>query len=646
MIDFVALQTALAGQYFLERELGRGGMGVVYLAREIRLDRPVAVKVLPPALAAQEHLRTRFLREARTAAKLAHPHIVPVHRVDEVGPFVYLTMGYVDGGTLADRLRERGGTLPPADVVRIVREVGWALAYAHARGVVHRDVKPDNILLDRESGRALVTDFGIAHISDVAPAERLTGEGLVMGTALYMSPEQAAGEPIDGRSDLYALGVVAYQALAGRPPFEASSAHALLAKHLTQEPPPLSSAIPARLARAVRQCLGKRADERPSTGEALAELLEQALPTERALPAPLRLWLEARDPFFALYALWSAVAGMAGAISLVRIIAGAEQDPTFALACLLAVLAPAVPLGIRLVTRTLGIVHAGYGIAELRTAVRQRDERARADGAQELSPVPVWLARLLRLLAYGSAIACFAILLIFLSTLRADATGQIPREQLPEIQRVLRWLWGCFVLVVVSNVLGNALGVTWPTHSGRGTLHRVQRRFWESRPAGWLVSRMARRRTTPAAFADRHTEHAIGLAADELLAALPDTARHQLGDVPQILRGLAREAEGMRERADALGRRLGELDAPGPSGAADRRAAVRDELRAARDQALGRRDAAVTALEAVRLDLLRVHAAVTPSALTDVVERARLLGGIVDAGSLRRTAADAHAPAG
>src|SRR5690349_14764649 len=200
-MDFIALQTALAGQYFLERELGRGGMGVVYLAREVRLDRPVAVKVLPPALAARPELRERFLREARTAAKLAHPNIVPIYRVDEAGEFVYLVMGYVDGGSVGDRLRERG-TIPAAEVMRLVREVGWALAYAHARGVVHRDVKPDNILLDRETGRALVTDFGIAQVSGAeAVGGAITDEGHVMGTAHYMSPEQAAGEPVDGRSD-------------------------------------------------------------------------------------------------------------------------------------------------------------------------------------------------------------------------------------------------------------------------------------------------------------------------------------------------------------------------------------------------------------------------------------------------------------
>src|SRR5688500_12852214 len=301
LMDFIALQTALAGQYFLERELGRGGMGVVYVARESRLDRPVAITVLPPALATRPELRERFLREARTAAQLSHPNVVPVYRVDEAGEFVFLVMGYVDGGSLGDRLRERG-TLPAADVGRIVREVGGALA--HARGVVHRDVKPDTILLDRETGRALVTDFGIAQVSGPGGGS-ITGEGLVMGTAQYMSPEQAAGEPLDGRSDLYSLGVVAYQALAGHPPFDAPTVAALLAKHLTLAPPPLPAAgVPARLGQVVLACLAKTPDERPATGETPADLLD-AIESERTLPAPLRAFAEARDPLLALYAVWA-----------------------------------------------------------------------------------------------------------------------------------------------------------------------------------------------------------------------------------------------------------------------------------------------------------------------------------------------------
>src|SRR5215208_3288009 len=189
---FLDFQRALAGQYSIERELGRGGMGVVYLAREVRLDRPVAIKVLPPALAARGDLRERFLREARTAARLSHPNVVPIFDVDEAGAFVYFAMAYVDGETLGERVRARG-PLPAHEAARVLREAAWALAYAHARGIVHRDVKPDNIMLERGSGRVLVMDFGIAQ---VAADGAVTGEGLVMGTAQFMSPEQAAGEPL------------------------------------------------------------------------------------------------------------------------------------------------------------------------------------------------------------------------------------------------------------------------------------------------------------------------------------------------------------------------------------------------------------------------------------------------------------------
>ncbi|HEY9384549.1 MAG TPA: serine/threonine-protein kinase, partial [Gemmatimonadales bacterium] len=239
--EFLELQAALAGEYSLQRELGRGGMGVVYLARDVQLDRDVAIKVLPAHLAGTPSARQRFLREARMAAGLSHPHIVPIHRVSEADGFVFFVMSYVEGETLGERRRTRG-PLPPAEAMRVLREVAWALAYAHGRGIVHRDVKPDNILLEAATGRALVTDFGIAHGGDDALSA--SDAGNVMGTAHFMSPEQAAGEPLDGRSDLYALGVVGFLAVSGRLPFEAANLPALLLRQASEEPPSVTRAAP------------------------------------------------------------------------------------------------------------------------------------------------------------------------------------------------------------------------------------------------------------------------------------------------------------------------------------------------------------------------------------------------------------------
>src|SRR5690348_4110732 len=234
--EFLALQDFLAGRYSIERELGRGGMGIVLLARDVALDRPVAIKLLPPHLAAIPEARDRFLQEARTAAGLSHPDIVPIHLVEAHGDLVFFVMGYVDGETLRERV-ERAGPLSPRLAMKLLQEVAWALAYAHQRGLIHRDVKPDNIMIERATERALVTDFGIA----LGKREGQSGGGVgtVIGTARYMSPEQACGEPVDARSDVYALGATFFYALTGRAPFEGATLPAILAKQVS-EPRPAS----------------------------------------------------------------------------------------------------------------------------------------------------------------------------------------------------------------------------------------------------------------------------------------------------------------------------------------------------------------------------------------------------------------------
>jgi len=279
--ELAALADALAGQYSVEREIGRGGMGIVYLARDLKLDRPVAIKTLPPHLAGNADVRERFLREARTAAHLSHPNIVPIHRADEIAGQVFFVMGYVDGESLAQRIQTLGRP-PFAETVAQLRDVALALGYAHARGVVHRDVKAENILIERLTDRAVVTDFGIARLAE---SKQLTATGQVLGTVHYMSPEQVSGETIDGRSDVYALGVVAFLALSGRFPFDSDTPSAILVSHVTRAAPRLRDVapdVPTMLASIVDRCLAKSAADRFETCGALAAALLDAQPDAAA----------------------------------------------------------------------------------------------------------------------------------------------------------------------------------------------------------------------------------------------------------------------------------------------------------------------------------------------------------------------------
>jgi len=273
------LTQALGSAYTLEGEIGRGGMGVVFTARDERLKRQVAVKVLPPELAFREEIRLRFLREAETAASLSHPHIVPIHSVGE-GPdgLVYFVMAYVDGESLGAKLKRRG-RLPPDEARRIMLETADALGAAHSLGIIHRDVKPDNILLEGSRGRVVVTDFGIAKaLSSTTAGATLTGTGVAIGTPHYMSPEQAAGDrEIDGRSDIYSLGVVAYQMLTGELPFHAPTVPGILLKHITEQAPLITDKrrdVPEELAACVMRSLEKDPEDRWPTADALRRALE------------------------------------------------------------------------------------------------------------------------------------------------------------------------------------------------------------------------------------------------------------------------------------------------------------------------------------------------------------------------------------
>ncbi len=271
------LADVLTGSYEIEGEIGRGGMGIVFSARDVKLKRRVAIKVLPPELAFREEIRKRFTREAQTAARLSHPHIVPIHTVGEEEGLVYFVMGFVDGESLAARLRRRE-RLPVEETRRIMKETADALGLAHAMSVIHRDIKPDNILLEGTRRRVMVTDFGIAKaLSDIGSGT-LTGTGVAIGTPAYMSPEQAAGDrEIDATSDIYSLGVVAYEMLTGEVPFKAPTVAGILLKQVTQPVPDIMTTredCPEELATTVMRCLDKEPENRWPTADALRRALE------------------------------------------------------------------------------------------------------------------------------------------------------------------------------------------------------------------------------------------------------------------------------------------------------------------------------------------------------------------------------------
>jgi serine/threonine-protein kinase len=590
---FLDFQSAIAGRYSLEKELGRGGMGVVYLAREVRLDRPVAIKLLPPSKASDPRLRERFLREARTAAKLSHPNVIPIHAVEEIGEFVFFAMAYIEGETLTERVRRRG-PLAPSEASRVLRDVAWALAYAHGQGVIHRDVKPDNILLEN-NGRVLVADFGIASV--VAGAGALsTGE--VVGTPEFMSPEQALGDAVDARSDLYSLGIVGYFACSAALPFEAEKATDVLAKQVTEPAPPLASVaplVPRRLAQAIDRCLAKEPADRPDGPAVLAEQLSHALEQRRELPVALRAFVkhDARLDGSGVLLYPFAMLVVTPVVTMLT------NSPSMGFLSLLAGYT-LVPVGV-LVNRARRLLNAGFGPSDIGVAFKAEIERSREERAFGLGHGggPSLIERILR---WASAIGLGT---AALSVAALIATSSPDPEAMVFWAQVLGW----------SGVTGLGAGVS--------ALVMLQRRrdvdaefwgrLWTGRVGRWLfgIARMfTGTKALPASLTHRPTELALGMAAEQLYETLPKETRRQLRDLPDVVHRLEQDAQRMRARLEELQEALPDVGQRGsldPAIGARHKRIVAD-LSAERDLVQQRLKDAVAALETIRLNLLRLHA--------------------------------------
>ncbi|MBA3918486.1 MAG: hypothetical protein C0516_07860 [Gemmatimonas sp.] len=567
---FLSLQQALAGRYSLDRELGRGGNGVVYLAREVRLDRQVAIKVLPPDLAADPQTRERFLREARTSARLAHPHIIPIYAVDVVEDHVFYAMGFVDGESLAQRVAVRG-PLAPREGARLLREVAWALAHAHAQGVVHRDIKPDNILIEIDSGRAIVADFGIA----AAVGARSDG---VIGTPAFMSPEQVLGGELDARSDLYALGATAYFAFTARPPFEGSDLE-VLSRHIAEPAPSMAAVglpMPRYLVQVVAQCLAKARVDRPRDAHQVAELLGKVLAERRELPAVLRAFVK-RD---------SRTNGM-GTVGVLL----AACVPMWATASALGIwsiavgyvfiVMAAVVFVIRNALRLLGdgFKHVDVVSAFEAELVMLREER-------RLRPRPA-LARLQRVSAASLRIIAGA----SLTTALAIAIG-------PEgfVSDAVYALMGVLFVLALFAQLG------WvAARLGQSEDTQFWRSLWSGRVGAWsfdIARRLRGAAPVSLSMTHRATELSLSLASESLFTSLPADVRRSLRDVPEVLQCLQEGASRLRDR----GKRLDELLMSSMSGD-DVADIVAEQEHVARQL-----EETVGALERMRLDLLRLHA--------------------------------------
>jgi len=578
----MALQAVVAGTISLEAELGRGGMGVVYLAREVALDRPVAVKLLHPHLAADPAARERFLAEARTGARLAHPNIVPIYDVGEHDDLVWFVMGYVEGESLADRVH-REGPLPSRDIERVLQEIGWALATAHAAGVLHRDVTLSNILLERHTGRALLADFGLA--------ERLDGvqSGTLVGTPEYLAPELLHGEPPGPASDLYALGVVGWALCTGRLPVTAATAAETLLARLQEEPVPLIEAapgVPRSLRSAIESAMATDLARRPHSVEAwLANTNTTTVGT--SLASPLAHWIQtstAARPFYALGMSAVGVLLVAGQNGLGQFVGYYDGLGVVILIGLAAALGALVHLALALSAVRQASV-AGYTVADLQVALRStvRDRIARGPIAAPL------IGRVVNDIAWLAGLSALTWSILGFSALRyffGDLTAWIWFES---FSGLVHWFWLAFFGGLAFNFI-----VPATEEQPRTWRWRLRQAFWNSALArGYFALASLGGRTTESAPNTLHrpTEVMLQVGISELHDALPAPQRRALSELPEIANRLQQRIGEVRERIALL---------EGPGGARSAEAgALRERLVTARDEA-------ISALERLRRELLRL----------------------------------------
>jgi eukaryotic-like serine/threonine-protein kinase len=590
---FLELQSRLLGRYSLERELGRGGTGVVYLAREVSLDRPVALKVLLPDQGVEA--RDRFLHEARTAARLSHPHIVPILTVEECGPFVFFTMPYIGGGTVGERVRSRGPFLP-LDAVRLLRDVAWALAYSHGHDVIHRDIKPDNILLERETHRTLVADFGIA-----AAAGTGRPGSAIMGTPAFMSPEQIRGEAVDAPGDIYSLAAVSYYMLSGQTPFEAPTADGQLLAHLNQLPRPLRALVPQvppALAQLVMRGLEKDPTRRPPSADAFAEALSHWLGEHRPVPAGITRFLTQLRESRPVALLYSTAVGLLLFIPLVLSVSEPSRLPYILRLAFLFALPPLVVI----LARVRALVALGHDRADLVEVLQAAADREEQEARHvQLTGTP-WKRIALR----WSAIIALAGGLLWIPGARG--------YQGP---------------LFIVNLVSVACVVVLSDQVQAGSRERRRAMLWGGVVGRWLFrvgGFKVRRRIAPDAASEHRTEVALGLSARALFDRLPSATRRELSELPGIVQGLEAEAARTRQRRTQLRQFHGSADDPQFTSRLD-----------SAEQSLAQRHAEmVTALEGIRLSLLRLHVgtATVEGLTTDLGRAADLasrLGHIADA---------------